>query len=183
MASRGGWPFPVRAGRRLKDTGEVWPAIQSAGGEGPFYGQYRIIAFQTASRPQERAALFQLAICAFPAGSRLYKRGIPVGADELQGLPVLRVFVAGVTEEALDGRAAVKGFAVGARRVSSGQAADFRAAALRAAISAYRSGSRVYSPCRPLKTPGRFYRYAPSSRLVRHRTCETASFGRGWRSQ
>ena len=64
----------------------------------------------------------------FPIFSRFHESSIIIGADVLQRLLVLAVFVAGVVEEGLDDLAAVVFFTVPAGDVTSGQAALFHPA-------------------------------------------------------
>lgn len=63
------------------------------------------------------------AIGVCPVFCRIPEGGVAVGADELQRLPVLAVFVAGVAEEGLNGPAGLVLSAVPAGDVASGQAA------------------------------------------------------------
>ena len=63
------------------------------------------------------------AIGVCPVFCRIQEGGVAVGADELQRLPVLAVFVAGLAEEELNGPAGLVLSAVPAGDVTSGQAA------------------------------------------------------------
>ena len=63
------------------------------------------------------------AIGVCPVFCRIQEGGVAVGADELQRLPVLAVFVAGVAEEGLNGLAGLVLSAVPAGDVASGQTA------------------------------------------------------------